>query len=90
MPSTDEAGDRSKANVVPDDDSDLSAFAPPPRSEDRERSDADRHSDLAAFALPGSRRSDGPSELREIVARNPVATSLVALGLGLIIGRLAR
>jgi hypothetical protein len=90
MPATDTGGkeDSSRANFIPDDDSDLVGFALPTRNFDRNvRFADDGSSDPGAF---GRVREISRSDSGTSATRNPIAVSIAALGLGLLIGRLLR
>jgi hypothetical protein len=85
--STDDKGPTSESIALID-DSDLVAFASPARnSESKVRFAIDDNSDLVAFSYP---RESSPPEHRKSVARNTVVTSVAALGLGFIIGKMLR
>jgi hypothetical protein len=85
MPSIEaDDGQVDKASFAEDDQSDLVAFdLPPTRSGSDARLAREDDSDLVAFDLPPTRSVGG---LEAVVSRNPVATAVAALAVGIIIG----
>jgi hypothetical protein len=80
----------SRVSITLDNDSDLVPFAAPVRPDSsggNMRFSGDDNSDLRAFDSP---RSSYPPNVRNVATRNPVATSIAALGLGFLLGRLLR